>query len=334
MLKPKLLCRRLYPQRQARLSRYFEIVEYNADSPQTSDKYDAVLADWNDTFFRRRYTPDGDTAELWSDRYVNRGDRVIIDHSYDSYISESSYLESDRIFVLRSKNFWWCESNIQFNENEYSTKLQSSNPSKFFLLLMNMEHDHRTKLFNNISRYTVDSLYSYVAKGILLPGEKINKLGSIEDQNAFVPDWYSGTHFSLVAETTTDLIRPEKYCPPQDQRIFISEKTFKPIAFKHPFIIFGTHSTLAWLKSCGFETFDHLINEDYDKTIDEDVRLAKILNQMSILYSEFKQGHRLFEDRLSKEKIDYNFNRFYNSDLVEQMYIDEIVNPMLEFVNA
>lgn len=334
MSKPKLLCRSLYPPRQARLSRYFEIVEYDANDPQTSDKYDAVLADWHDTFLRRRYTPNSDSTELWSDRYINQGDRVIIDHCYDSYVTELSCTETDNIFVLRAKNFIWFSTSIDFDQSNYKTKLQPSDPTKFFLLLMNMEREHRTELYNRVVDYTKESLYSYVAKGILLPGEKINEVGSIEQQSAFVPEWYSSTYFSLVSETTTDLIRPINYCPPFEQRVFVSEKSFKPIAFKHPFIIFGTHGTLAWLKELGFETFDHLINEDYDKFIHADDRLSCIMSELGMLYSEFKQGQQLFDDRLSKEKIEHNFNRFYNNNLVEQMYVDEIINPMLEFINA
>jgi len=45
---------------------------------------------------------------------------------------------------------------------------------------------------------------------------------------------------------------------------FLSEKTFKPIAAQHPFIIFGNRHSLKYLHSLGYKTFAPYINEDYD----------------------------------------------------------------------
>lgn len=45
---------------------------------------------------------------------------------------------------------------------------------------------------------------------------------------------------------------------------FISEKTFKPIACCHPFIIYGNKHSLKFLKKMGYETFNPYINESYD----------------------------------------------------------------------
>jgi hypothetical protein len=50
-----------------------------------------------------------------------------------------------------------------------------------------------------------------------------------------------------------------------DNEIFVSEKTFKPIACMHPFIILGNQGSLAKLREMGYKTFDGWIDETYDQ---------------------------------------------------------------------
>ena len=45
---------------------------------------------------------------------------------------------------------------------------------------------------------------------------------------------------------------------------FISEKTFKPIACRHPFMVYGNKHTLKYLREMGYLTFHPFIDETYD----------------------------------------------------------------------
>ena len=45
---------------------------------------------------------------------------------------------------------------------------------------------------------------------------------------------------------------------------FISEKSFKPIAARHPFIMCGNKNSLTYLKELGYKTFEGFIDESYD----------------------------------------------------------------------
>lgn len=49
-----------------------------------------------------------------------------------------------------------------------------------------------------------------------------------------------------------------------DTTCFISEKTFKPIACCHPFIIYGNKGSLQHLRNMGYKTFSPFIDETYD----------------------------------------------------------------------
>ncbi len=47
--------------------------------------------------------------------------------------------------------------------------------------------------------------------------------------------------------------------------IFLSEKTFKPIACSHPFQILGAKGSLKELRKLGYLTFENLFDESYDE---------------------------------------------------------------------
>lgn len=52
--------------------------------------------------------------------------------------------------------------------------------------------------------------------------------------------------------------------------VFISEKTFKPIACMQPFIIVGSKHTLKYLRKLGYKTFGEFIDESYDDMDDSE----------------------------------------------------------------
>jgi hypothetical protein len=85
------------------------------------------------------------------------------------------------------------------------------------------------------------------------------------DENYYVKRIHSkvflDTWMSIVSET---------HFYDGDGTIFISEKTFKPIASSHPFIILGNGNSLEELKNMGYETFSKWIDESYDTQTHED----------------------------------------------------------------
>jgi len=60
---------------------------------------------------------------------------------------------------------------------------------------------------------------------------------------------------------------------------FLSEKTFKPIACQHPFIIAGSKNSLKHLHAMGYKTFEGAIDESYD-SLDTWQRLDAIIKTM------------------------------------------------------
>lgn len=94
----------------------------------------------------------------------------------------------------------------------------------------------------------------------------------IYDQHTFLSplELYYQTKFSLINETHT-----------LDNILFFTEKTYKPIAIGHPFLVFGTAGTLEMFRNKGYETFPELFDESYDTELDKSKRLEKIVNNLS-----------------------------------------------------
>ena len=81
---------------------------------------------------------------------------------------------------------------------------------------------------------------------------------------------YQSSYFSLSSETN--------FYDYEHARHF-SEKTYKPIAQKHPFILISKPRSLELLRSMGYMTFSPFINESYDKEFDNNKRLLMIARE-------------------------------------------------------
>lgn len=97
-------------------------------------------------------------------------------------------------------------------------------------------------------------------------------------------------------------VLPEVYSP-----AFITEKTYKVIFSKRPFISFSTPYYMKEMKELGFKTFSPFINESYDDIVDDDQRLLAIAG-------EFERLSKLDEESFNKVLKDceavceHNFN--------------------------
>ena len=112
-------------------------------------------------------------------------------------------------------------------------------------------------------------------------------------------------------------------------RQHLTEKTFKPIALRMPFVIVGTSGSLKYLRSYGFKTFGHLWDESYDEEINDIQRIEKIaftLKAIDILPQQEKQ--RLFD--MAEEICEYNYNHFYGGNF-ENILWKELNGMINEF---
>ncbi len=93
-------------------------------------------------------------------------------------------------------------------------------------------------------------------------------------------------------------------------KIHLTEKIFKPIVSKQPFMLLAAPGNLAYLKLYGFKTFDSIIDESYDLIQDNDLRTEAVVRQLH-WYCNLTPDEKTDIIRQLEPIIDYNFHHFY-----------------------
>lgn len=96
----------------------------------------------------------------------------------------------------------------------------------------------------------------------------------------FVKSMYLNTWYSVITETYFQ----EYYKTSK----FLSEKIFKPIRAKHPFVLVSQPNSLQLLRDLGFKTFSDVWDESYDKIENPTERLEAICTLINNLNSKTK----------------------------------------------
>ena len=91
----------------------------------------------------------------------------------------------------------------------------------------------------------------------------------------------------------------------------LTEKTFKPIASRQPFIILGTPGSLKYLKSYGFESFSTVIDESYDSITDPVERMDAVVTEVKKLSSLNQTDKKDMYNEILPI-IQHNYEHFYN----------------------
>jgi hypothetical protein len=275
------------------VSQYFDLVPY-----------DSATAYSDDTIFCINV--------LSRSPLLKQGRRVVIDNLWERPVPCPT-----NCYAMTSNNWFWYNESLWATDLRYNNYVPKKTYSKLALMPMRLQKPHRDLAIIELAKYLDMFIWSYVSKGRLLPNDADPAAGTY--QRYFNPEWYNDTYFSLVIETGTGAIN--------NTDVFVTEKTFKPICFQQPFMVFGYPGTLAHLRTLGFETFENLFDENYDNEKNYYKRLQLIKNNVE----NFIQTPY---DNLTLEKIQHNYNHFFDRALVEHRIIHEIINPLIEYVNT
>jgi hypothetical protein len=136
-----------------------------------------------------------------------------------------------------------------------------------------------------------------------------------DNDKALPVDNILDSYFSIITETTMDpLYTNDAERIDRDKFIYsllISEKTYKPLYYMHPFIVLGCPGTLKYLRSIGFETFPEFFDESYDDIYDNEKRYRFCLREIEKLCNkDLKEVHELYQSIIPKLK--------HNKEMIEQ----------------
>jgi len=212
------------------------------------------------------------------------------------------------------------------------------------------EREHRLILLYHIFRQNMHN--NHISCPSICPAENVSILDAIkplETRYTDIAEVFSNTQFpksfvgeanapmhsyqlSLFPECAESLLYLVTETIATGRRNHLTEKTFKPIALKMPFVIAGTAHSLEYLRSYGFQTFGTLWDESYDLELDDDVRLAKIaetLKHIDELPAQCKQ--KLLQQAGSI--CEHNYNHFY-SGAFEAILWQELTGVLQELERA
>jgi len=160
--------------------------------------------------------------------------------------------------------------------NKHIEKINHDHKTKDLLVLVGRNDINRINLVKNLERL---GLLGNSFVSVNSPGQPYNCVYKLEEDHAdihkdfykfcqtpFLPH-YSKSKLSVVMET---IMVEESYQ--------LSEAIYNPIITEHPFVVLGPVGYLDFLRSHGYVTFDHWIDESYDKEQDINKRISMIAN--------------------------------------------------------
>jgi hypothetical protein len=99
----------------------------------------------------------------------------------------------------------------------------------------------------------------------------------------------------------------------------LTEKIFKPIVSRMPFVLAGPAHNLKYLREYGFKTFGDWFDESYDDIEDPLLRMQSIGNTMKQIcsYSE-SQLQDMLKDM--QPVLEHNYQRFYSNEFLDRCW--------------
>lgn len=128
------------------------------------------------------------------------------------------------------------------------------------------------------------------------------------EEPATIPSDFTKANNSLIQQGFLYIAAETMFYYPGN---YISEKSFKGIAAKRPFVIVGPQGNLKKLKEYGFKTFDQWWSEDYDNIADPTERMLAVKKIIqSINKTPINELIALGNDM--KDVLEYNYDFLIN----------------------
>lgn len=179
------------------------------------------------------------------------------------------------------------------------------------------EHGHYQKtIFDLVDKHNLSYDYVLSCKEILdqIPGDL-----RIDSKDHFIPN--GSQVISALNEMMDSFVHVVTETCFWETKEHLTEKIFKPIVTKQPFILLGCANNLHYLKKYGFKTFDSWWDESYDTISDPIKRIqavVKILKQLSELSSSELESML----RGMNYILEHNFNLFYDQKFIAKAWDD------------
>ena len=251
-------------------------------------------------------------------------DQVILLHSEKNSVDLEEYQRNGFICVHHWAHAVIAKDWYRFAEHDARLTLSTKSQNKFLIYCRDWSHrrEYRLKFLemlvqNNLDTVSQTSVMHTNSEGVnflqyqfenpkfqLIDPELISQLPNNIFSSTASSDYdysdFINSEISVVLETVFD-----------DQRIHLTEKTLRPIACGHPFLLAAGPGSLEYIQSYGFKTFAPWIDESYDLETDSFKRLEKIISSMKNIQQLPGQEQQDFSQAV-KAIADYNKKHFFS----------------------
>jgi len=202
----------------------------------------------------------------------------------------------------------------------FNSICDKSQCTRDFMLTMNNVPDrpHRQILFNQLNAIPDLAQRGYIKygpRGINLIGIQPQHHNANNGRMTFPSmDLYLDSWLEIVPET----MHRDGY--------FVTEKTVKPIATKTPVLFVSTCRYLEYLKQLGFQTFDSIIDESYDRQYLVQDRITLMLAQLQDIIrngsESFYQACRPILEHNQARLLEISGRRTYDMDVMIRQHLE------------
>lgn len=222
-------------------------------------------------------------------------------------------------------SFFWHLMHKRYKNQKF--KFYHTHKNYDFLYLNKTSRPHRELLFSALYRRGLldNSIVSFHAKKISLDarfelpwlqGKPYPAYGRDRD---IYEEPYNQSIFNIVSETSSD----EK---------FFTEKIWKPILAKQPFVVHGKQGYLQDLQSLGFKTYNAFIDESYDSIKSLEQRTDAIVRTCEVIKNTLVLDPIKFYYQ-TRQIREHNNNVFFSEQHVEKA-VRRDVSELLEFADS
>ena len=214
---------------------------------------------------------------------LNYNKQVIKDYTYD-YITFNRLVSNDRSYRCYFVSKLAEELLLEHGQVSFGLATEQATWQEEI-------NDSNTKL----STKAIDHIKLHLpSTPLIIDNEKV--LGSA---SADIPRCTNDSLWHIVTETVFYY-----------DKLHLTEKIFKPIVMKQPFMLLGAVGNLAYLKSYGFKTFEGIIDESYDTIVDNDARTEAVVAQIAWYCALSAEEKRSVIEAIAPI-VEYNFHHFY-----------------------
>lgn len=208
----------------------------------------------------------------WIDNSTAQEKMCVIPHiQFEEFIQDSAEKQKDIIPTV-SQQIEYKTKNLN-NIKLYNAFQKRSRPHRIWLFSKLYEHHLLDDGINSMNSFSYRNTF-YEGKTLdkSLYDSFINLLPMYPriDLNSEFKNGFEGSLGNLferdlnhqaTLDTWVSIVSEASFA---EDTCFISEKSFKPIATMHPFIMYGNKHSLKYLRGLGYKTFGDFIDESYD----------------------------------------------------------------------